>query len=618
MTDRTYIFTVRALLSTAILIALYLGISAVMRGHVSGCGEGASCSVVLQSKWSSVAGVPVGFAGAVLYAALFWLARRKEPGARTVREAGAWAVILGAAWFVIVQAQVLHAFCPWCCSAHACAALASGMLLLRPGGHRSRNQLWGARCAAAAAVAAMAAVQHVSPEPAGHVAGTLTAATVQSGTGGATVVGLHGGEFRFALDDYPHTGPVNAQHVLVALTDYACGHCRQMHGDLLKVLEERKDESLAILWLPGVRNDKSADIQRLMLSLWRSNPAVHAELEHLIFTGAIAAEPEAVKAAAARSLGFPAAVDAMIAANGARAHEQVYQAFRLFEKNGETAGKKLLPMLMAGTQVLVGAIKNPLIYHQVIEKEFGLKVPGPVQQALLAATAMQSHQVPRSAEPAAPVPPAVPAGSPALPEAEQAPAQGAKETAAQASGLFIPGCSRSGSELIFHTSHTVDLKSLPGFSLSDTERPAVLLIDFLSAPAREMAAELKRNPSRAGATSVSLLPAMPTAEAQMTHRALLVLWNEKPDSWVTVVDRILDGSIPPAGRAFPKRSMLPWAARRTSRKRPHGIRLRSRRSCSRGTESFWRMPAFWAVSGPCLRSSRAVSSSPAGCHRRKI
>jgi uncharacterized membrane protein len=77
---------------------------------------GGGCETVIQSRYGSVLGVPVGVFGAALWLALVW------PLPARLRTAAHATLALGAIGFMVVQFGVLRAFCPYC-TAHAAAAL---------------------------------------------------------------------------------------------------------------------------------------------------------------------------------------------------------------------------------------------------------------------------------------------------------------------------------------------------------------------------------------------------------------------------------------------------------------------------------------------------------------
>ncbi len=119
--------------STALTISLYLSYVAFTSSKVAGCGGGVfDCEHVLNSKWSTMLGLPVGAWAASLYlsvlAALVFTARSATSPQSSQLRSWTWTVVTGAAvsaglaalWFTGLQVFVLKHFCPWCLGAHAC------------------------------------------------------------------------------------------------------------------------------------------------------------------------------------------------------------------------------------------------------------------------------------------------------------------------------------------------------------------------------------------------------------------------------------------------------------------------------------------------------------------
>src|SRR4051812_43627050 len=130
---------IRLLIAAAAGISAYLLSISLSGGSAVGCGPGSGCDEVLHSRWAYVFGIPVSSLALVVDLALlvttFSCGWKSTPKQRR----GAWEIIVpcsvlvvGAAlWFVALQAFVLHRFCPWCMTAHACGALAAILLLPR-------------------------------------------------------------------------------------------------------------------------------------------------------------------------------------------------------------------------------------------------------------------------------------------------------------------------------------------------------------------------------------------------------------------------------------------------------------------------------------------------------
>jgi len=119
------------LLATALSISLYLAWQSTAGNVIPGCGPQSGCNQILSSRWSIVGGVPVSLLGAGTYAVLLLSVLLGAPRAlwRHRLERGmAFLVVAGALWFTVVQAVILRAFCPWCCSVHGVAL--AGVLAL--------------------------------------------------------------------------------------------------------------------------------------------------------------------------------------------------------------------------------------------------------------------------------------------------------------------------------------------------------------------------------------------------------------------------------------------------------------------------------------------------------
>jgi uncharacterized membrane protein len=110
------------LLIAAALLAGWLAFNTLTGSGIAGCSASDGCGTVLSSRWAYLGGgVPVSLLGLALYlSTLFaWTV-----GWRKLARVCEWTVLLGAAWFLLVQGFILHAFCPWCCATHAAAVLA--------------------------------------------------------------------------------------------------------------------------------------------------------------------------------------------------------------------------------------------------------------------------------------------------------------------------------------------------------------------------------------------------------------------------------------------------------------------------------------------------------------
>jgi hypothetical protein len=231
---------------------------------------------VLGSQWAKVFRIPVAWCAGIFYAAWVvceWLGMRKH----RVWFAGAAA---GAAvWFVMVQAFILKAFCPWCMSVHTVGLVLAGLVLLEEGRAAAKRLL----CVGLASCLGLGLAQVYGPKDPAHLLEDTAGAA-----GGAVDdrhVGFDGGKIRFSLDDYPRLGSPSAKHVVVELFDYQCISCRVMSG-YLKALVEAYPEQVAVLLVPvpmerscnqwvaaAGQYEGSCAISRLALAIWAAEPA---------------------------------------------------------------------------------------------------------------------------------------------------------------------------------------------------------------------------------------------------------------------------------------------------------------------------------------------------------
>lgn len=171
-----WLHLVRVLLVSAMLITGYLSLVSLSQdGGVPGCGPESSCDQVLSSQWASWLGVPITIPGLALYGAFllnsFFINSRQTDKAKralNLQVLCAFAILAGALWFVGVQAVAIKAFCPYCCTAHALAATASVLFLMRGNSLGSRLSVRlnfaGGGMAALGFVAVVAGVQVFFPE----------------------------------------------------------------------------------------------------------------------------------------------------------------------------------------------------------------------------------------------------------------------------------------------------------------------------------------------------------------------------------------------------------------------------------------------------------------------
>ena len=369
-------------LGIALTISLYMAWTSLQGGAVAGCsGEGSGCHSVLSSKWGYVLGLPVSLTGLPIYGSLLFFSFGASPRSRVLLNTLSILVVGAALWFAGIQLLLLKAFCPWCCTTHGFAV--TGTLLLafsrRLEPVHRRPVLVGAL--ALPALCGLIALQIFGPAPDQSQRASLGSAGAQQGAD--HLVSLHDGQFVLNPADLPVIGSPEARHAVVALGDYTCGFCRKLHGQLKQTVEAYPPGQLCVIELPVARDARGAEIQRLMLSLWRSHPETRTALDTRIYERRLSIDPKAIRQAAEALLGEEA-VSASLGDHGQWAEDQISLASRVLEANRKLTGAPHLPQLIVGEEVNIGASRDLETYLDLFARNLDLKAPD--EEALARAT----------------------------------------------------------------------------------------------------------------------------------------------------------------------------------------------------------------------------------------
>ncbi len=280
-----------ALIVLGLVLSLILSWRHMAGRSMLGCGGGSSCEQVLNSRWSTLAGVPVSGLAAGAYLAMlvtsFFLATTTESSLRHL----AWQVMLvlvgatvgSALWFAFVQKQWIGAFCPYCMAAHGTglvlATLVMGLAVRGYAGLRLR-QIMGMSWVGVALAGILALGQILITPPALYLDGDAQESVAVADN-----------------DAVPFIGPADANIMVTLLFDYQCPHCQQMHFMLHEVVR-RYQGALAFVLCPSPLNGEcnpyipkdvdqyqdSCEMVRIGLTVWRANPEAFEEFELFMFT----------------------------------------------------------------------------------------------------------------------------------------------------------------------------------------------------------------------------------------------------------------------------------------------------------------------------------------------
>lgn len=389
---------------------------------------GIPVGVLATSLYLSLAG-SLSFAGPIAPARVRRLAWRLST----------WMIYAAAAagvWFMHLQWLAVDDFCPWCMSVHACAI---GMAMLAmAAGQEAVSQKVLAVGVALAAVAVLAAGQLLGPQPAHEMTvdrmevestsprarweaaqqhrpatgisttdlvlresppehealkppvdsppdndpEAMTSATAnETGDPPSRLIGVYvGGEQVARVDAYQHPilGSPEAEHVVVKLFDYTCGHCRELHGHLVAARKEFGDD-FAVLMLPVpmnpdcnqhvvYRRDQHADacqLAALALGVWQADATKFEEFDRWLFEPE---HPPRISEARAKAVRLVGKENLESALGDWRLSERMVVGIELYRM----AGAGPIPKILTQNTKLTGGVHDRAYALKQLARELGI------------------------------------------------------------------------------------------------------------------------------------------------------------------------------------------------------------------------------------------------------
>jgi len=392
--DRTISSTLRVLACGAAGVSLVGGVFSALLlmpswsagAALPGCGGPGQggCGAVLASRWSDLFGLPVPiFAIATFLAALIGalglgIAMRPRPR----RWAGAMLLVAGLAaalsgtWFIFLQLTVVGQICPYCMVVDG-SAIVLGVLawfVVTGGGPAA---LLGTR-------ASLTAVLVAGLGTAGLIAGQSFDRSQ------LRVLEIAGQGIR--LHHYPKFGSAEAPHVLFAMVDYTCPHCRRLH-DYLMQARRRYGEQLAIAIAPtpldtecnpaiemmSPAHENACELANLALAVWRAEPSRFPAMDRWLFGADHVRSVEAARQKAKQLVGVEALERTL-------AHDQAWRSRflaaqgRLNQKLGEPVrpsgrpiGRTLPKLVLPSNEMIAGRPPSAQSLFKQLEKQLGLE-----------------------------------------------------------------------------------------------------------------------------------------------------------------------------------------------------------------------------------------------------
>jgi len=278
----------------ALVLSVILSWHYLDGGSMVGCGGGSPCEKVLNSQWSTIAGIfpisglAVGLYLAILVASLFIGPATERPIRRL-----AWSSLLvlvgsvagSAIWFTILQKWIIGDFCPYCMTTHITGLLLAALVIWRAVTDSQERIIrplsaMGLTLSGLILAGILAATQAIFTPPAVHQAGES--------------------QDNLPAIDYhavPMVGSPDAPYVVTLLFDYQCSHCQQIHFMLDEAIR-RYDGKLAFALCPAPLNTQcnpyiprdvdefknSCELAKIVLAVWVADHEVFPAFENWIFT----------------------------------------------------------------------------------------------------------------------------------------------------------------------------------------------------------------------------------------------------------------------------------------------------------------------------------------------
>ena len=385
------LFVVRMLVIVAIGVSVYLVFAAFSSENtLAGCGAGSGCDQVLNSAWSSVLGVPVSIPAVIMYLIILsatFLVSEKSSVKSVIL---GWKILipaltacfLGILWFVGVQIFVIKHYCTYCLIDHSCGLLIVILLMtnyMKRGGAGSGVKMsgipWfgGLSFLGAVGVLGMIALQ-VAFKPIKYNVTSLD--VVEEYVDAGRIISIRGGKYKLNLDKLPILGALNAKHVVTAIVEFQCPHCKKMN-DFLKEALGLYGDQLTVIVMPmpldsecnphGGKFKGSCKLSKLAFAVGRADRSKYTKFHHWLFD--THPSPELAKQYAAKLIG-KGKLEQIMASGWPDA--MVQRSIEMYQE----MGPRSVPKILVGSKVLTGDLGTAEALFEVLENSYGFEASG--------------------------------------------------------------------------------------------------------------------------------------------------------------------------------------------------------------------------------------------------
>jgi uncharacterized membrane protein/protein-disulfide isomerase len=389
----------------ALVLSIILSWHYLKGGSMLGCGGGSPCDQVLNSRWSTIAGVlPVSSLATGVYLAMLVASLFIGGGTNTEIRGLVWNVLLilagsiagGAIWFIIVQKWVIGYFCPYCITIHTAGLLCAALIIRQALAHPDSIFSLSNNSTKPQNVST-ATKQPVVPL---HLVGFIFIGLLLSGIMAASQIlftpkaAYYSGESQDNLTDInyhaaPIIGSPDAPYVVKLLFDYQCPHCQKIHFMLHEAVR-RYAGKLSFILCPTPLNTQcnpyiprdvdafknSCEMARIGLAVWAAKPESFTSFENWMFTfeSGDRWQPRPVEAARAKAVELVGKEKFNDAVREPWIEQYMQSCIQTY---GETmqGGRGGIPKLVFGSQWVIPEPNNEEDLIMILQKS--LRIPKP-------------------------------------------------------------------------------------------------------------------------------------------------------------------------------------------------------------------------------------------------
>jgi uncharacterized membrane protein len=304
--------------SLALILSIIMSWHYLKGGSMVGCGGGSPCEQVLNSRWSTIAGVlPISGLAVGIYLALLVASLFVGPKTEVQIRHLAWKVMLilagtvtgSAIWFTILQKWVIGEFCPYCMTTHITGVGLAALIIWRAIAEFENYSInVSQKHQAMTKKNILPAPQRRIIRPL-HAVGLALIGFVLAGSLAAFQVVFtppvehRDGESQNKLlpvIDYhtvPMVGSPDAPYVVTLLFDYQCPHCQRLHFSLDEVIRHYSGK-VAFALAPVPLNPhcnqyipqeaeafkNSCELARIGLAVWVAKRDAFSSFENWMFS----------------------------------------------------------------------------------------------------------------------------------------------------------------------------------------------------------------------------------------------------------------------------------------------------------------------------------------------